>query len=150
MEVRNNNTNDMQQGKEEAARSLKPEEQRNERLAATLIKQLNRRHMEAYYCATATEAVSQVSALIADGSSVTWGGTMTVRDLGIPEALRSRGTLQVLDRDLAVTPEEKPTGSRPRRTAKSTQAARTIVVESFSIRVEAFLWKWRSAVSAQT
>jgi L-lactate utilization protein LutB len=32
---------------------------------------------------------------------------MTVRDLGIPEALRSRGTLQVLDRDLAVTPEEK-------------------------------------------
>jgi len=97
----------MQQGKEEAARSLKPEEQRNERLAATLIKQLNRRHMEAYYCATAAEAVSQVSALIADGSSVTWGGTMTVRDLGIPEALRSRGTLQVLDRDLAVTPEEK-------------------------------------------
>ena len=97
----------MQQGKEEAARSLKPEELRNERLAATLIKQLNRRHMEAYYCATAAEAVSQVSALIADGSSVTWGGTMTVRDLGIPEALRSRGTLQVLDRDLAVTPEEK-------------------------------------------
>ncbi len=32
---------------------------------------------------------------------------MTVRDLGIPDMLRSRGTLEVLDRDLVETPEEK-------------------------------------------
>ena len=51
--------------------------------------------------------MKQVSDLIADGSSVTWGGTMTVRDMGIPQYLRNRGTLEVLDRDLAETPEEK-------------------------------------------
>ena len=82
-------------------------ELRNERLAARMIKQLQRRHMEAFYCPTATEAVEKVSSLIADGSSVTWGGSMTIRDMGIPDALRQRGTLNVLDRDLVETPEEK-------------------------------------------
>ncbi|MBR4699806.1 MAG: lactate utilization protein [Prevotella sp.] len=86
---------------------MTPQELRNERLATTLIKNLHRRHIEAFYCATGAEAVRQVSELIEDGNSVTWGGTMTVRDLGIPDFLRSRGTLEVLDRDLAETPEEK-------------------------------------------
>ena len=84
-----------------------PQEQRNERLAQTIIKNLKRRHIEGFYCATAEEAVKKVSELIDDGNSVTWGGTMTVRDLGIPQYLKDRGTLQVLDRDLAETPEEK-------------------------------------------
>ena len=84
-----------------------PQEQRNERLAKTIIKNLQRRHIEGFYCATADEAVKKVSELIDDGDSVTWGGTMTVRNLGIPDALRSRGTLDVLDRDLAETPEKK-------------------------------------------
>lgn len=83
------------------------EEERNERLAKTLIKNLQRRHIEGFYCATGEAAVKKVSELIADGNSVTWGGTMTVRDLGIPDYLRKRGTLEVLDRDLAETPEEK-------------------------------------------
>ena len=86
---------------------MTPQEQRNERLAQTIIKNLKRRHIEGFYCATAEEAVKKVSELIEDGSSVTWGGTMTVRDLGIPDYLRNRGTLEVLDRDLVETPEEK-------------------------------------------
>ena len=86
---------------------MTPQKQRNEHLAQTIIKNLKRRHIEGFYCATAEEAVKKVSDLIADGSSVTWGGTMTVRDLGIPQYLKDRGTLEVLDRDLAETPEEK-------------------------------------------
>ena len=86
---------------------MTPQKQRNEHLAQTIIKNLKRRHIEGFYCATAEEAVKKVSDLIADGSSVTWGGTMTVRDLGIPQYLKDRGTLEVLDRDQAETPEEK-------------------------------------------
>jgi L-lactate utilization protein LutB len=86
---------------------MTPQELRNERLAKTVIKNLQRRHIEGFYCPTAEEAVKKVSELIEDGSSVTWGGTMTVRDLGIPQALKNRGTLEVLDRDLVETPEEK-------------------------------------------
>ena len=83
------------------------EMKRNERLSKTIIKNLQRRHIEGFYCETGEEAVKKVSELIADGSSVTWGGTMTVRDLGIPEKLKSRGTLEVLDRDLVTTDKEK-------------------------------------------
>lgn len=82
-------------------------ELRNERLAQTIIKNLKRRHIEGFYCPTGADAVNKVVELIEDGSSVTWGGTMTVRDLGIPEALKRRGTLEVIDRDLATTDEEK-------------------------------------------
>ena len=87
--------------------NMAPQEKRNERLAHTIIKNLKRRHIDGYYCATPEEAVMKVSELIDDGSSITWGGTMTVRNLGIPQFLKDRGTLEVLDRDLAETPEEK-------------------------------------------
>jgi L-lactate utilization protein LutB len=86
---------------------MKPQEERNERIARTMIKNLQRRHIEAFYCPTGEEAVRKVSELIADGSSVTWGGSMTVRDLGIPDYLRNRASLEVLDRDLVTTPAEK-------------------------------------------
>ena len=86
---------------------MTPKELRNEHLAQTIIKNLKRRHIEGFYCPTGADAVNKVVELIEDGSSVTWGGTMTVRDLGIPEALKRRGTLEVIDRDLATTAEEK-------------------------------------------
>ena len=62
--------------------------------------------MEAFYCRTAAEAVNKVSELIADGSLVTWGGSMTIRDMGIPQALKNRGTLEVLDRDVVADRDE--------------------------------------------
>ena len=86
---------------------MTPQEQRNELLAKTIIKNLQRRHIEGFYCPSGEEAVKKVSELIADGSTETWGGTMTVRDLGIPEHLKGRGTLEIIDRDLAETLEER-------------------------------------------
>ena len=85
---------------------MKPTELRNERLAERMIKNLKRRNIEAYYCPTAVEAVKKVSELIADGSSVTWGGSMSIRDIGIPQALKERKTLEVLDRDKVTDREE--------------------------------------------
>ena len=85
---------------------MTPKELRNERLAERMIKHLKRRNMEAFYCPTAAEAVKKVSELIADGSSVTWGGSMTIRDMGIPQALKDRATLEVLDRDEVTDREE--------------------------------------------
>lgn len=85
---------------------MTPKELRNERLAERMIKNLKRRNMEAFYCKTAEEAVRKVSELIPDGSSVTWGGSMTIRDMSIPQALKDRGTLEVLDRDVVTDREE--------------------------------------------
>ena len=85
---------------------MKPTELRNERLAERMIKNLKRRNIEAYYCPTAVEAVKKVSELIADGSSVTWGGSMSIRDISIPQALKERKTLEILDRDEVTDREE--------------------------------------------
>ena len=85
---------------------MTPKELRNERLTERMIKNLKRRNMEAFYCPTAAEAVKKVSELIADGNSVTWGGSMTIRDMGLPQALKDRGTLEVLDRDVVTDREE--------------------------------------------
>ncbi len=86
---------------------MNPQEQRKELLAQRIIKNLNRRHIEASYCPTVSEAVRRVMELIPDGSSVTWGGSTTIREMGIPNELRKRGTLEVLDRDLAPSREEQ-------------------------------------------
>ena len=86
---------------------MTPNEQRNERLGAKMVKAMQRRHFDAYYCATASEAKAKVNELIPDGASVTCGGTMTVRDMDIPKMLQERGTLKVWDRDKVETPEEK-------------------------------------------
>lgn len=86
---------------------MTPNEQRNERLGAKMVKAMQRRHFDAYYCATASEAKAKVNELIPEGASVTWGGTMTVRDMDIPQMLQERGTLKVWDRDKVETPEEK-------------------------------------------
>ena len=72
-----------------------------------MIKNLARRNMQAFYCPTAQEAVSKVLELIPAGSSVTWGGSMSIRDIGIPDALRAKGCYDVLDRDLVEGDEAK-------------------------------------------
>ncbi len=72
-----------------------------------LLSSLKRRNIEAFYCPTAKEAVEKVSSLINDGDTVTWGGSATIRDIGLPDFLKSRGTLNILDRDSVPTPEEK-------------------------------------------
>ena len=79
---------------------MTPTELRDSRLAERMIKNLARRNMEAFYCPTAEEAVDKVLELIPAGSSVTWGGSMSIRDIGIPDALRARGCFDVFDRDL--------------------------------------------------
>lgn len=84
---------------------MTPKEIRNGLLAEKLVKNLTRRHFDAYYCPTAAEAVEKVSALIPDGSSVTWGGSMTIRDMGLTKALHERN-LTILDRDLAADRDE--------------------------------------------
>lgn len=85
---------------------MTPIEQRNELLAGKVIKSLNMRHIAGYYCVTAADAINQVLELIPRGSSISWGGSMTIRDMGLTKALHEAGTYTLFDRDLAETPKE--------------------------------------------
>ena len=80
---------------------MSPIEIRNEKAAGKVIKKLARRNIEACYCPTAREAVEKVLEMIPAGSSVTWGGSMSIRDIGIPAALADAGKYEVYDRDKA-------------------------------------------------
>lgn len=80
---------------------MNPIEIRNEKAAGKVIKNLARRNIEAFYCPTAREAVEKVLEMIPAGSSVTWGGSMSIRDIGIPAALADAGKYEVYDRDKA-------------------------------------------------
>ena len=72
-----------------------------ETLANTIIKNLETRNMEGYYVKTAEEAREKVLSLMEDGSSVSWGGSCTLVDAGIIDAVYESGKYKIVDRDKA-------------------------------------------------
>ena len=77
-----------------------------EKRAALLVKNLQSRHFEAYYCATKEAALEKALELIPKGATVGWGGVMSAHQIGLVEALHS-GEYRPIDRDKCETPEEK-------------------------------------------
>ena len=77
---------------------MTPKEKRNEKLAEKLIANLERRHFEAYYCHTASDIIDKVKEIIPEGSSISWGGSMSIRDTGLTQALKA-GKYNIFDRD---------------------------------------------------
>jgi hypothetical protein len=71
----------------------------------TLIKKFERRGMEACYCATKEEAKEMVLSMIPEGSSVTWGGTESMAQAGVCDAIKN-GNYNFIDRSSAKNPEE--------------------------------------------
>lgn len=71
---------------------------RNNLLAQTVIKGLQSRNMSGYYAATKEEALKIALDLIPEGSTVTMGGSMSVREIGLVDAL-NRGNYNFIDRD---------------------------------------------------
>lgn len=67
---------------------------------------LKAHHFDAHYCETKEEAVALAKAIIPKKSSVTWGGSMTIRDMGLCAALKADDYL-VYDRD-EIPVEDRP------------------------------------------
>ena len=79
---------------------------RNEALGRRVVKALEARNMEAYYAETREEAVRRALELIPEGSTINMGGSASVRECGLTDAVCS-GNYIFYDRDRAETPEEK-------------------------------------------
>lgn len=84
---------------------MSPKEIANQNLANTIIKNMAKKNLEGYYCATSAEAVEKALSLMPEGASVTWGGSMTLTECGLMDALRT-ANYEIIDRDTAKTPEE--------------------------------------------
>ncbi len=80
---------------------------RRNRLAADrVIKGLKSRNMDGYYVETKEEALKKALELIPEGSSISWGGTMSAAEIGLKDAVCS-GNYRVYNREAANSPEEK-------------------------------------------
>ena len=71
-----------------------------------LVKNLQSRHFDAYYCENKEEACKKALELIPEGATVGWGGALSAEQIGLMEALH-RGNYNPIDRSLAKTMEER-------------------------------------------
>lgn len=85
---------------------MTPKQKYYENVAATIIQNLEKRQMEGYYCQTAADAVQKALELMPEGSSVSWGGSRTLDEIGMRDALRL-GNYQVINRESARGSEEE-------------------------------------------
>ena len=85
---------------------LTPRKMQYDKAGAKVAEALNKRHFEAYYCPDCAEALEKILELIPQDHVVSWGGTATVDELGVKEALRQRGQA-VIDRDTAKDAQER-------------------------------------------
>lgn len=74
--------------------------------AQTIIKNFERRGIEGYYCATSREAVKKAMEFVKPGMRVSFGGSMTLSECGLMDALKSASDITLLDRSTASSPEE--------------------------------------------
>ncbi len=86
---------------------MTPKKQAYRNLANTMIKNFARRNMEAFYCDTKEDAVALAMDLMKDGGTVGMGGTETVKELALIDAVKKEPSLHFIDRETAKTPEEK-------------------------------------------
>lgn len=69
------------------------------------IRNLERNNMLGFYCGTKEEALEKVLSLMNDGDVVTHGGSETLKEVGVIEAVKN-GNYNYIDRSAATTKEE--------------------------------------------
>ena len=85
---------------------MNPKKENYKHLAHTVLKGMEKRHMEGYYCETSEEAKALALSLVPADSTVSFGGSITLNETGVLAALRERTDIKLFDRDNANGPEE--------------------------------------------
>lgn len=74
-------------------------------MAKTMIENLKRRNMEGYYFENSADCVNAIVNSMPQGSIISWGGSETIKEMGLMEAVRN-GSYELIDRSAAKNPEE--------------------------------------------
>lgn len=85
---------------------MNPKQKHYETLASTIVKNLKKHRMDACYCATIEEAEKTAFSYLTSGCTVSFGGSMTLEDIGMLTALRHDPEITLIDRAKAKSPEE--------------------------------------------
>lgn len=79
---------------------------RYDKAGPAVAEAMRKRGFEAYYVSTAEEAREKALELIPENSVVSWGGSITIDEIGLKEAVISR-SCKVINRDAVESREEK-------------------------------------------
>lgn len=79
---------------------MTPKKQAYRLTADEIIAALNKRNMEGYYCDSSAEAVEKALSIMPEGSSITWGGSASIKECGLLDAIKN-SSYEILDRDTA-------------------------------------------------
>lgn len=71
----------------------------------SIIKNLEKRNMEGYFFEDSASCVKAITDMIEDGSVISWGGSESVKECGLMDAL-AKGNYTLIDRLTAKSPEE--------------------------------------------
>ncbi len=83
-----------------------PKQNYYDKRSQVLVKNLQSRGFEAYYCQDKIQALEKALALIPEGSTVGWGGCLSAQQIGLIDAIKA-GKYQAIDRNDEPTPEGK-------------------------------------------
>lgn len=83
-----------------------PKQENYKNLANIIIKNLEKRQIEAYYCEDKASALEKALNLIPKGSTIGWGGSVTLSEIGLIDAVKN-GDYTIIDRDKATNLEEQ-------------------------------------------
>lgn len=87
---------------------MSPKQEAYKIQAEGIIKKLRKRGMNGVYCQTKEDAKKCVLDMLEDGASVAWGGSESIKETGILDAVMAdNGRLDVIDRSTYVTDEQK-------------------------------------------
>ena len=81
---------------------MTPKKEAFKTLANTMIKNFAKRGMEAYYCEDSAAAVATAMELMKNGGSVGMGGTETVKEAGLLDAVKACDNLKFIDKFPAI------------------------------------------------
>ncbi len=74
-------------------------------MAHSIIENLEKRNMSGYYFETGAECVQAILNSIPKGSSIGWGGSESIKEIGLMDAINN-GSYELIDRMSAKNPEE--------------------------------------------
>lgn len=81
-------------------------DKRNAVYGLSIIKELESRGFEAYYCDSKEKAREKALTLIPKSHTISWGGSMSIVEIGLIDSL-VKGGYKIVDRDRALTPSER-------------------------------------------
>lgn len=85
---------------------MNPKEIYYETTANSIIENLKKRQIDGYYCKNSEEALKLACSFVTSGSTVSFGGSMTLEETGVLPHLRSREDITLFDRAKASNLEE--------------------------------------------